>query len=381
MMSEIVDVAVVGAGPAGARVAELLAAMGASVVLLDPRAPWEKPCGGGLTPAAFEEMPELGEIRSLARPVAGVRVEIQHRQSLGLPLEQPIWIVSRRLLGRWQLERAGAAGVLHRPVRVRTIARAGGGGWRLETPDEELRAAFLVGADGAASLVRRVVAPDFKVELEPTRVAYPGGTGPDPERATLRFYDDVAGYLWDFPRPDHRSVGIVVPESTWRRPQLDGEIDDYASRVDGGVGPSVERAGAVIGTAWHGHGDYGAIGGADFALIGDAAGLADPLTGEGIQNALRSAGLLARAWEAGDPARYPAMAAETFEDEFRRGRLLRRHLLESPRGLRLLERALASRTWYGFAWALLNAVNENDGHLGRLVLRWGKGYRRRHATA
>ena len=45
------DVLIAGAGPAGSRAAELLARRGATVVLLDPRAPWEKPCGGGLTAA------------------------------------------------------------------------------------------------------------------------------------------------------------------------------------------------------------------------------------------------------------------------------------------------------------------------------------------
>ncbi|MCR4341777.1 MAG: FAD-dependent monooxygenase, partial [Gemmatimonadaceae bacterium] len=53
------EIAVVGAGPAGARAAELLAREGADVLLLDPRAPWEKPCGGGLTASAFHDFPQL----------------------------------------------------------------------------------------------------------------------------------------------------------------------------------------------------------------------------------------------------------------------------------------------------------------------------------
>lgn len=55
---------VIGAGPTGARAAELLARHGASVLLFDPRARWEKPCGGRLTPAAFDEIP-CGNVAAL----------------------------------------------------------------------------------------------------------------------------------------------------------------------------------------------------------------------------------------------------------------------------------------------------------------------------
>ena len=48
-----VEIGIVGAGPAGARAGELLADAGAEVVLLDPKAPWEKPCGGGITAGTF----------------------------------------------------------------------------------------------------------------------------------------------------------------------------------------------------------------------------------------------------------------------------------------------------------------------------------------
>ena len=66
-MERSADLGIVGAGPAGARGAELLAAQGARVLLFDPKAPWEKPCGGGLPPPVFEEIPELDELLPRAR--------------------------------------------------------------------------------------------------------------------------------------------------------------------------------------------------------------------------------------------------------------------------------------------------------------------------
>ncbi len=370
-MSGPAEIGIVGAGPAGARAAELLASSGARVLMLDPKAPWEKPCGGGLTPPAFDAMPDLEEIAPLARRTTSVRVEAEAGRGFVVPLDRPIWMVSRKTLAEWQLHRALAAGAVHLPLKVDRIERIeGGGGWRLHTQEGEVQVRVLVGADGAASLVRRVAAPDFKVELEPTRVAYPEGPGPTPETALLRFYDDVAGYLWDFPRPDHRSVGIVVPQDTWRRPRLDREIDGYRAYAGCPRDEAIGRAGAVIGTAQLGHGDYRSIAGRDFALLGDAAGFADPLTGEGIQNALRSAGLLAQAWAEGDLTAYPALARRTFEREFRTARLVRRYLFESGVGMKIVRRGLNSRASLAFAAACVNALNDGQGGVGRLLSRW-----------
>lgn len=371
-MSLAADVGVVGAGPAGARVAELLASAGADVVLLDPRAPWEKPCGGGLTPPAFDAMPELEELAPVVQVTRLVRVETTPGKGLIVPLDRPIRMVSRRALARWQLARAREAGARHLRHKVHEIRR-GDDAWHLATSHGDVTARFLVGADGAASLVRRTAAPGFRVELAPTRVAYPPGAGPTPDTVFLRFYTDVAGYLWDFPRPDHRSVGIMVPTGTWRRPRLDEEIDGYRHRDAPLQEEDTSRAGAVIGTAQYGHGDYRCIAGQGFALLGDAAGLADPLTGEGIHNALRSAGLLAEAWKGGDPGGYADLARRAFEGEFRVARLLRRHLFETGRGVRIIERGLSGRLSYAFVAACVNALNEGQGGVAGLVTRWVRG--------
>ncbi len=370
-MSDPAEIGIVGAGPAGARAAELLASQGARVLMLDPKVPWEKPCGGGLTPPAFEAMPELDELKPAARRTTAVRVEVAPGQGFVVALDRPVWIVSRRTLAQWQLQRAVAAGAVHLPLKVEKIERVrSAGGWRLHTQEGDVRVRVLVGADGAASLVRRVATPEFKIELEPTRVAYPEGAGPTPDMALLRFYDDLAGYLWDFPRPDHRSVGIVVPQETWRRPRLDHEIDgyrDYRGCLDD---EAVDRAGAVIGTAQLGHGDFRCIAGPDFALLGDAAGFADPMTGEGIQNALRSAGLFARAWSNGGLAAYPALARRAFEREFRTARLVRRYLFESGVGMRIVRRGLKSSASYGVAAACVNALSDREGGVPRFLGRW-----------
>lgn len=365
-MSRHAEVGIVGAGPAGARAAELLAGKGVDVVLVDPKAPWEKPCGGGLTWSAFDEISELAEIQPSARKIERMRIEISPERGLSVALDHPLWVVSREVLGRWQLERALDAGAEHVPAKVLSIGRSDGR-WSLETAEGPLQCGFLVGADGAASLVRRVAAPTFSVELAPTRVAYPRMGGWDPDTVVLKFYEGIAGYLWDFPRPRHRSVGVGVPNGTWRRPALDAEIDGYSASSEPCSCGRPPRAGAVIGTAQLGHGDFRRIGDRGFALLGDAAGFADPLTGEGIQNAMRSATLLARAWGSGSVDRYPDMARRAFAREFAVARMIRRHVFESRIGQRWIEAALASDLPYAGIATLVNALNEHDGRIVRLL--------------
>ena len=168
------EVGIVGAGPAGARVAERLAARGVDVLLWDPRAPWEKPCGGGLTAALTDAVPEIAEVLPRARPIDHVRITTdQNVPPLELKLRRPIHIIARHTLGTWQLDRARAAGAQVRVAAVRAAVREGNG-WSVSIRETQAtaRVRFLVGADGAASTVRAAAAPGLRVALEPTRLTY-----------------------------------------------------------------------------------------------------------------------------------------------------------------------------------------------------------------
>lgn len=373
-------VGIVGAGPAGARAAELLAARGIEVVIWDPRAPWEKPCGGGLTAALVHHVPELLELGHRLAAIGRVRFTTSRGAAIDLVLQEPIRIVSRLELARWQLARAERAGAALVRDQVRRIARTGDA-WAVHTASgREWRVRWLLGADGAASLVRAAAAPDFRVGLEPTRVAYVPTANGGARDIVLRFTRGVAGYAWDFPRPDHRSVGSVVEPGGASRAQLDGDVDALWSRAEIDTGAdetAVIRAGAVIGSAllpWRHRG--GRVGAADFALVGDAAGLADPGTGEGITNAFRSAELAAEAFSTTRGfARYPARLAKRLEPEFRHARLLRRLLYEHHGAVRLIERATASEPLYALATSLLDSAN---AHRTAILSPWLWGLARGH---
>ena len=364
------EVGIVGAGPAGARAAELLATLGVDVLLWDGKAPWEKPCAGGLTAAVLRHVPELAEVVPEAQPIERVRLETALGAWLEIPLERRLYVISRTVLSRWQLGRARDAGAEFVREPVRRLARMGNG-WRVTLASGvERRVRCLIGADGGASLVRAVACPNLRVELAPTRVAF-AGVGPHTHTIALRFTRGVAGYAWDFPRPDHSSVGVVREPGGCTRGGLDVEVDRLRGPEGRAGGSAVARAGAVIGTAWFPlRPGYPEIGAADLALLGDAAGLADPATGEGIQNALCSAELAVEAFMLQRSfGLYPRLAAERFDQEFRTARRVRRLLYEQDAASRLIEAAARHRSAYALLVALVNGVNGHDMALGLPWLR------------
>jgi flavin-dependent dehydrogenase len=346
------EVGIVGGGPAGTRAAELLAHAGVEVVVWDPKTPWEKPCGGGLTDGLVRAVPEVREVLPRARAIERV-VFVAGSASVPVRLERAMYIIARRDLAEWQLARARGAGAAIERAGVSGIARAEGG-WTITLRDGSVRRVRqLIGADGAASLVRKVAAPMMPAGLEPTRVVYPEIVGPGESVVTLKFSAGLEGYAWDFPRPGHRSIGAVVaPGRHGLRALLDGEIEGVAPSVEG------ERRGAVIGSALYPLSD--AIGGKDYALVGDAGALADPATGEGITNAFLSGALAAEVFLADRSfARYARAAKGRFEAGFRSARWLRRLMYRREWAVRLIQAAEHRPRMAAVAARMMNDTNEH----------------------
>src|SRR5258706_1308927 len=298
------DVAVVGAGPAGSFCAWRLARAGQRVTLYDPSHPREKPWGGGVTPGAFARWPELEELRAAGRPAHAVRMVAPRGGEVSVALAQPIEIFSRRVLDSLLLECAGKAGAELRPARVRRVA-TDAEGVTLELDGERARHDFAVGADGASSVVRRSLVGER-----------PGGPASYatagfhvfglPERdLVVEFSADFAGYLWVFPRPDQVSVGIAAPVGRANGSELRARVQELlARRYPGSESLAREPYAASIPVG------AGPIAGRRFALVGDAANANDAITGEGIQHALDSGGLLADALSEAGAERAPALYTE-----------------------------------------------------------------------
>ena len=159
------DVAVVGGGPAGAWAAYRLARQGVRVALFDGSHPREKPCGGGVTGRALGLVSGVPVIATLPRVrIDSARFEFGDRPdaivSLGRPAGDALAVASRRAFDSALLAAAAGAGAGLIPERVLDV-RVGPSGVELETATARYRAAQVLGADGATSLVRRRLATPF----------------------------------------------------------------------------------------------------------------------------------------------------------------------------------------------------------------------------
>jgi flavin-dependent dehydrogenase len=314
-MSSPHPIAIVGGGPAGALAAAQLGEGGKDVVLFDEKLAWEKPCGGGLTHKALERYPFLADGGSEGTPIKSNSVEhceliSPSGQRVRFSMQYSVAIFSRLSLNGLLLDRARSAGgrarVDVRQERVSRIERDGED-WLLITRNGKFRASYLILAAGARNPFRS----QFLAPIAPSDLMVTAGYF-IPGRCSLmqiQFLKGITGYIWVFPRADHVSAGIAGKMGETSTAELRRVLEkwllenDY--RLDGAqfyshILPSFRAQTfetlEVCGDGW--------------AMIGDSAGLVDPITGEGLYYALRSAELCADVLLAGRPEEYRTLLEE-----------------------------------------------------------------------
>jgi flavin-dependent dehydrogenase len=352
-----VNVAVVGGGPAGALLGWRLARSGIPATVFDASHPREKPCGGGLTRRALSLLPPAPASDPLpVRWVDACRFEAPP-DGVDVCLEQPVAVGSRREIDAWLLRRAAEAGARHVAERV---AEVGATGALRTAAGRDARFDLIVGADGASSLVRRT----FLGPLPPARLMMAAGWfAPGEAPMLVRFVTGLAGYLWLFPRPAHVGVGICAPLAALPTRELIGRLEAEVARsfpalveIEGG------RYAHTIPSPTADPRCLLEIAGERWALVGDAAALADPITGEGIAYALRSAALLAEVLiEDGSPRRYPERLVAEFGGELIKAAAIHDRFYApgfAPRMIRFAARSGAIREVLG------DLVLGEQGYLG-----------------
>jgi geranylgeranyl reductase family protein len=284
------DAIVVGAGPAGSVTAIHLARGGARVLLLDKaRFPRDKPCGGGLTMRAVRELPVSPE-PAVEHRVDRLGLRLRYGTRFERRGREPLILMTQRVrLDHYLVEQAAAEGVDVRDgVKVTDVA-ADERRVSLRVDGEPTEADVLVGADGANGTVRRTLGLGRDYVLG---VAFEGNVandviGDDRYRgvAELELGIIPGGYGWVFPKGDHVNVGV----GGWERegPGLRTHLAELC-RQHGIPHEAVE--------ALRGHrlplrrpGSTASRGRA--LVVGDAAGLVDPLSGDGMYEAFVSARL------------------------------------------------------------------------------------------
>ena len=311
-------IAVVGAGLAGCHLAHRLGSgdqgtgePGHEILLFDPRAPYEKPCGGGLGPLIGRHLPDVMALSFPRHCPTRLLLQASDGSQVEQILDPPPWaIVSRADFGRALLDRA-LANEHVRLVRQRVIdLEQTRDGWCLRTASgQEYSAGFLVGADGVRSIVRRRVVGPIPRQHLAIAVGYRVSGAPD--AMVFQTYSDLEGYLWSFPRVDHASVGIATrlgampPQDLWHRVGRFLAEECPEAKVEkrwAGLLPMAQDK-----SLWD-----TPCAGPEWALVGDAAGHVHPITGEGIAYALWSGGLLAQAFQREDPQVYKGLWRERY---------------------------------------------------------------------
>jgi geranylgeranyl reductase family protein len=280
------DVAVVGGGPAGSTAAYRLASAGARVLLVDRATfPRDKPCGGGVTGRAARLLPfsiEPVVEDTVDRLECGLRYRGHFRRRARAPLA---YMTQRRRLDHFLLRKAAEAGAeVREGVRVEE-AREGG----LTVDGEEVAARLVIGADGcngsSAKALGLAEEISHGVALE--------ANYPYEARFARTMLLEIAvirgGYGWIFPKGDHVNVG--VGGNAEEGPRLRAElrrmceaygIDPEAAADTRGYRLPLRRPGTRLARG-------------RTAVIGDAAGLVDPFSGDGMYEAFYSAKLVTEA--------------------------------------------------------------------------------------
>ncbi len=296
------DVAIVGAGPGGAWTACCLARRGASVLLIDPSHPREKPCGGGITPRALALVAGALDVQNL--PSVTIRsarfAASSTSASADVPLDEPSLVVaSRAEFDGLLLDAARREGVKVLQSRA-TDVRATRDGFEIDTVAGPWRAHLLVGADGANSLVRRRMTGQFRRDQLSIATGY-FAHGVTSREIVIEFISDPPGYIWSFPRPTHLAIGICAQADQGATASaLRRAAAQWIQRTGIGEGARMEPYSWPIPSLPATDLEALTPSGPGWYLVGDAAGLVDPITREGIYFALLSGEWAAGAIVSGD---------------------------------------------------------------------------------
>jgi geranylgeranyl reductase family protein len=330
------DVVVIGAGPAGSSAARVAAENGARVLLLDRATfPRYKTCGGGLIGVSLEYLPAsvLPTIEQRINTVRFTRASgsIAVRESPGDFLA----LIQRESFDAALVDAAVAAGVTFADgVQVKSIAE--GEQVTLETSSGVIQTRTLIGADGTNGRAGKYVGVelggvDLALEHE---ITTPAGAKNWANSVYLDWGSDKGSYAWMFPKNGLLTVGVIQAKGN---PEQTRNYLDRWTRDLGLEGEPIERSSGHL-AQWRT--PTSPLRRGNVIVVGDAAGLLEPFTREGLSFALRSGTWAGEAAAAGDLNGYVARIEFELAPEIAHGAQLLRFFEKHPR---LVHFGLATR--------------------------------------
>ena len=336
MLKQSHDVIIVGAGPAGATLAYELGKRGIGVLVLEKeKLPRYKCCAGGVTSKAAKLLDfDISEVAE------DIIYEISFTFNLGSPYlghhSQPlIYTVMRDVFDYFLVQKARQLGAVLMDGQKVTQVEVRADRVEIATADSIFRSRLVVGADGAYSIVARELGMgrsiEYLVGIESEIVV------PEEELAKWKSRIQIdlgcipGGYAWVFPKRNHLSVGAGCLASKARH--LNRHQQKFLTSLGIGSYTIARSSSHLIPTCTKGN----LVWQDKALLLGDAAGLADPLTGEGIYNAIQSAQLAAPVIEGslvrgkGGLQDYQQIVERKIMSELRIARTLSRNFVRFPR--------------------------------------------------
>ncbi|MGL5079504.1 MAG: geranylgeranyl reductase family protein [Waterburya sp.] len=279
------DCIIVGAGPAGSSAAYHLAKQGHSVLVLDKAAfPRNKSCGGGVSPAIaqwfdFDFAPVIENHVS----------QVKYTFKMGDPAEvelkniTPMWMVQREKFDNFLMQQATSQGVEFKDGIEVTGVNSQNDSWQVQTSGGTFEGKYLIAADGAKSTLAKLLGFAEPTTIAAASLQVPGEVSD--RRKTMAFFDFGSiknGFMWCFPKADGYSFsGAYVRDSKGKPDELKKQLTKYAElfELDASQGEYTEHPLNLWQANRPLHSDRA-------LLVGEAAGMVDPLIGEGIRPAM-----------------------------------------------------------------------------------------------
>jgi digeranylgeranylglycerophospholipid reductase len=326
-MKQMMDIAIVGAGPAGSNCAYTLAQRGIYATLFDHSFPREKPCGGMMGTIERESFSILEEF-----PIEHSEIDLMRVISPS----QKIWnidMTKNKLLGfsrlrfdQYLLNKALSEGA--NLIEEKVIAlQKNGKSWKVITQKESYEVGTIVGADGVNSLIRKSIVGSLnKTDMG----ACFGHIFRDAKEktVTIKFLPKIEGYIWVIPRGDNTSIGGGTTKlNNFRR--LKDEVNLF-TKAGYSQMENVSEWAALIPNAKNQKILLSRMAGLNWVLIGDAAGHVSPISGSGIAYALMDGELAAEAIAEGHVEQFNKMWIELYGKQLLLDTRLRGLIYQTP---------------------------------------------------
>jgi geranylgeranyl reductase family protein len=284
-MSEIYNCIIVGAGPAGATAAYHLAKLDVSVLVLEKAGlPRYKPCGGGVSPAIAQWF-DFDFSPTIDNEITKVRYTWQMGDAVESELQnvKPMWMVKRDKFDNFLVDRARERGAqLQDNTEVKAIS-FDGNCWQITTDKGIFSATYLIAADGAKGLLSQSLG--FESSQQFLAASLEIATEVPSDRLHTAQFDFGSlknGYIWCFPKSDGYTISAgYIRDRRGKAEELKKQLTNYAAKFN--IDTSNSKYSESSMSLWD---EDRPIHTRNALLVGEAAGIVDPLTGEGIRPAI-----------------------------------------------------------------------------------------------